>query len=248
MVAVRKLTPPLDAVERFNVYCDESGHLPNDGLKVMVLGAVWCPTARSREVAARLREIKERHGVSARRELKWGKVSPAQVRMYLDVVDYFFDDDDVRFRALVVPDKGILRHEEFGQDHDTWYFKMYFDLLKVIVDPNHAYKIYLDVKDTQSAAKVRKLHDVLANNAYDFRREVIARVQTVRSHEVEQLQLADLLIGAVAAANRGMPESDAKRQVLERVRRRSRYALTRTTLLREEKFNLFVWHGRPPAG
>lgn len=30
-------------LEVFNVYCDESCHLPNDGNSVMVLGGVWCP-------------------------------------------------------------------------------------------------------------------------------------------------------------------------------------------------------------
>jgi hypothetical protein len=229
----------------YNVYCDESGHLPNDQSSVMVLGGIWCPLARSREISLRLREIRQRHGVGTHRELKWGKVSPALLRMYLDVVDYFFDDDDLRFRALIVPDKGLLRHDDFSQDHDTWYFKMYFDLLKVIIDPGHTYNIYLDVKDTRSAAKVAKLHEVLSNNVYDFRREVVARVQTVRSHEVEQLQLADLLIGAVSAANRDGPASDAKRELVDRVKARSGYSLTRTTLLREEKFNLFVWRARP---
>lgn len=27
----------------YNLYCDESCHLENDGQKAMVLGAVWCP-------------------------------------------------------------------------------------------------------------------------------------------------------------------------------------------------------------
>ena len=42
-----------------NIYCDESTHLPNDGRPYMVLGAIVCPVSRSREVAVRLREIRE---------------------------------------------------------------------------------------------------------------------------------------------------------------------------------------------
>ena len=44
--------------ESFNIYCDESCHLPNDGQPLMVLGAVWCPVDKSREISVRLREIK----------------------------------------------------------------------------------------------------------------------------------------------------------------------------------------------
>jgi len=31
----------------YNIYCDESCHLENDGEKVMVLGAIWCPRAEN---------------------------------------------------------------------------------------------------------------------------------------------------------------------------------------------------------
>jgi hypothetical protein len=38
--------------EVFNNYCYESCHLPRDGQKAMVLGAVWCPQDKTREIAA----------------------------------------------------------------------------------------------------------------------------------------------------------------------------------------------------
>ena len=157
-------------------------------------------------------------------------------------MDYFFDDDDLHFRALVVPDKARLRHSAFSQSHDDWYYKMYFDMLKVILSPQARYRIYLDIKDTRSADKVVRLHDVLCNNMYDFHREIIERIQTVRSHEMEQMGLSDLLIGAVSYANRGLTTSQAKQALVERMRSRSGYRLTQTTLLRENKVNLFCWH------
>ena len=90
----------------FNIYCDESCHLEKDRQPAMVLGAVWCPLDKTREIAQRLREIKVAHGLAADFEIKWTKVSPAKLRFYLDVMDYFFDDDDLHFRALIVPDKS----------------------------------------------------------------------------------------------------------------------------------------------
>lgn len=228
--------------EIFNIYCDESCHLEHDHQKVMVLGAVWCPVDKVREISIRLREIKSKHGMKPGFETKWTKVSPAKKMMYLDLLDYFFDDDDLHFRSLVVPDKGVLRHDDFGQDHDTWYYKMFFDLLKVLLGPKNRYRIYLDIKDTRSATKVVKLHDVLCKNMYDFERKIIERVQTVHSHEVELLQLADLIIGAISYANRGLGGNAGKDALVARIRERSGYSLTRSTLLKEEKVNLFVWH------
>lgn len=226
----------------FNVYCDESCHLENDRQKVMVLGAVWCPLDKARETATRLQEIKVRHGFSPDFEVKWTKVSSGKVEFYLDWIDYFFDDDDLHLRALVVPDKSQLRHEAFpGQDHDTWYYKMYFDMLKVILNPRARHRVYLDIKDTRGSVKVKHLHNVLCNNIYDFERSIIERVQLVHSAEVVQMQLVDLLIGAIGYANRGLESNQGKVRIVSRMKRRARYSLTGTTLLRETKVNLFRW-------
>jgi len=62
----------------FNIYCDESSHLENDHHQVMVLGAVWCPLDKSREIAVRIREIKRKHNMRPDFEVKWKKVSPAR--------------------------------------------------------------------------------------------------------------------------------------------------------------------------
>ena len=235
--------------ETFNIYCDESCYLEHDGQRAMVLGAVWCALERTREIAFRIREIKIKHQLPPTFEVKWSKVSPAKLAFYMELLNYFFDDDDVHFRALIVPEKDKLRHESFpGQTHGDWYYKMYFDLLKVLLDPHAEYRIYLDIKDTRSAEKIRKLHDILCNNMYDFERRIITRVQTVRSHEVEQIQLADLLTGAVSYANRELATSAAKLALVERMRRRSGYSLRRTTLLREDKVNLFRWEAQEPQG
>jgi len=235
--------------EIFNIYCDESCHLENDHQKSMVLGAIWCPLDKTREIAVRLREIKQKHGLPPGFEVKWTKVSSSKTALYLDLIDYFFDDYDLHFRALIVPDKSKLQHGAFsGQDHDTWYYKMYFNMLKVVFQPDAHYRVYLDIKDTRGAEKAKKLHDVLCNNMYDFSREVIERLQLVHSHEIEQLQLADLLIGAVSYLNRGLEGSEGKLALIRRIQKRSGYKLTRSTLLRENKVNIFSWQSAELQG
>lgn len=224
-----------------NVYCDESCHLENDQQGAMTLGAVWCPLSKRRKIAERIREIKTKHGLGTEFEIKWTKVGPGKQEFYSDVIDYFFDDDDLHFRGLVVPDKNELKHEEYGQTHDIWYYKMYFSMLKTIFDPGNEYRVYIDIKDTIGHEKVEKLHDVLCNNSYDFSRKTIGRIQRIHSHESEILQLADLLIGALSYLHRDLNGSQSKLALIERIRRRSGYRLTHNTLLRENKFNLFIW-------
>lgn len=229
--------------ELFNIYCDESCHLEHDGQKAMAIGGVWCPEERKDEIFRRIREIKVEHGLSRWMEIKWNKVSDGQLDFYMDVVNYFFDNSDLHFRVLVVPNKQMLRHGEFNQTHDTFYYKMYFDMLKTLFEPGYGYNIYVDIKDTRGQKKVEKLHEILCNNHYDFNREMIRRVQQVRSEEVELVAVADLLTGAVSYLHRGLETSAAKLRLIDRIRNRSGYDLMRSTLYRENKFNVFVWRG-----
>jgi len=230
--------------EIFNIYCDESCHLENDQQTVMVLGAVWCPLDKKVEIFNRIKEIKQKYGLSSVFEIKWTKVSPAKAQFYLDIIDYFFDDDDLHFRTLIVPDKNKLDHILYHQTHDDFYYKMFFDMLKIILKPEAKYRIYLDYKDTQGGKKIKRLHDVLCNNMYDFSRGIIERVQTVCSKEVQLVQLADLLTGAVSYVNRSLTTNSGKVELIERIQKRSGYSLKKTTLLLEQKFNIFRWHVR----
>lgn len=237
-----------------NIYCDESCHLQNDKQNVMVFGAMYCPIEKKDEIFERLLQLKYRHNLIPQRkknpkdnrayyELKWNKVSMSKLDYFKDVINYFFDDDDIQFRGLVVADKSVIDYERFNHDHDTFYYKMYYGMLKVIFKPNYSHHIYIDIKDTRSREKVHKLEEVLRNDNYDYNRDIIKKVQQVRSHEVEILQLTDLIIGAVGYVNRGLGTSKAKNELVELIRERSGYSLTKSTLLREKKFNLFIWRG-----
>jgi len=238
--------------EHINIYCDESCHLQNDKQSVMVLGAIHCPASKKDEIFLRLDELKRKYNLIPKHnkhpkenrtyyEIKWNKVSKSQIDFYRDVIDYFFDDDDLSFRVLVVPDKSLLDYEKYGHTHDTFYYKMYFSMLKAILQPEFTHNIYIDIKDTRSTEKVHKLEKVLRNDKYDYNKEIIKKVQQVRSHEVELVQLADLLIGAVSYVSRGLNTSEAKNELIERIRQRSRYSLLKSTLIKERKFNIFIW-------
>lgn len=240
-----------------NIYCDESCHLQNDKEPVMVIGAVYCPIEKKEEIFERLYSFKVKHNLIPKNkkndkdnrtyyELKWNKVSKSKIEYYKDVINYFFDDDDLQFRVLVVSNKTDIVYEKFNHTHDTFYYKMYFGMLKAILNPENSHHIYIDIKDTKSKEKVHKLEQVLRNDKYDYSKEIIKKVQQVRSHEVEILQLADLLVGATAYVNRGLANSKAKNELINLIKHRSKYSLTKSTLLKERKFNVFIWEPQKP--
>ena len=234
----------------YNIYCDESCHLEHDGIPVMAIGGVWCEISKKNEMFTRLRQLKVEHGLKPTNELKWNGVSHTKLSYYKDVMNYFFENSDIHFRVIIVPDKRVLNHKAFHQTHDEFYYKMYFDMLKAIISPSNSYSIYLDIKDTRGGQKTKRLREVLSNNMLDFDRKCIKKIQQVKSHEVELIELADFLIGCVTYANRLEKDkehnltSESKKELVSLMRDRSGYHLTKSTLLREDKVNIFVWSER----
>ena len=230
--------------QAIHIYCDESCHLENDGMKAMVLGALWCSAERQKFLSRKVKALKALHGLPPTLEIKWVKVSPGKLPFYQAVLDLFFDEPLLHFRGLVVPDKQLLNHGRFAQSHDDFYYKQWYTLLNRLIDPEKRYRIFLDIKDTQGRRKVAKLRDVLCNANYDFDRSIIDSIEQVQSHDVPLLQLADLLIGALSYVHRDLHGSPAKQALVAHIRQRSGLTLEQSSLWRAEKFNLLVWRAQ----
>jgi hypothetical protein len=230
--------------EVFNIYCDESGHLERDDVPVMVLGAVWCRASAAQSLARRIRDIVIHHGLAADFEIKWTKVSRSKQEFYEALIEYFFDEPELHFRGVLIPDKAKLNHAEFDQTHDEWYYKMLYTVLDPIIDPRQRYRIYLDIKDTRSEQRRAKLEEVLRSARHDSHGQVVERIQQIRSHESRLLQMADLLIGAIGYHNRHLTSNAGKLAVVRRIQRRSGWPLDSTTWLREPKLSLLRWQAR----
>lgn len=225
----------------YNIYCDESCHLQNDHQKIMTLGCVWSKKDSIKEVSNKLKALKETH--DAKGELKWTKVSFSRRNYYVELVKYFLRENNLHYRGLIVSDKSLLNHElyNFGE-HDLFYYKMFFSLLRPILDPINKYNIYLDIKDTKSSEKIQKLKEVLCNNQYDFTREMIQNIQNIRSHESEMIQLADFLTGMISYKNRNLHSNKTKKSIIELIESEGSYDLTHSSTLLEQKINIFVFN------
>ncbi len=178
-------------------------------------------------------------------ELKWIKVSRSRLSFYLELVDWFLAEESLHFRGLVVLNKSHLDHEKFNEgSHDDFYYKMYFSLLSKILSPDMQYNIYLDIKDTRSRLKIKKLGEVLCNDRYDFTGQMIAHLQNMRSQESHLLQVCDFILGAVSYRHRRLSDNPAKIEIIKHLEDRLGRDLLHSTSLSEEKLNLFLFEPR----
>lgn len=230
--------------DRLHIYCDESCHLEHDHYSAMVLAAVSCPAAKRKQIGRSIKALKQRHGIPSGREIKWSQVSPSTVDFYKDLISLFFDEPSLGFRGVVVPDKQALDHDRFDQSHDDFYYKMWWLLLTRMIDDQHVFRIFVDIKDTHSNVKLSKVHEVLCNAHYDFNNDRIESIEAVRSHDVLLVQMADVLAGVLSHHFRGVQGSEAKQALIRYVKERSGLSLDRSTPPGASKFNLFVWRAQ----
>lgn len=95
------------------------------------------------------------------------------------------------------------------------------------------YNVYLDIKDTLSAKKVRKLKEIL-NTKY----EVFRNVQNILSKESLLIQLTDFLMGAAAYENNDLhKENTAKKYLINKIEKKGGINLCSTNY--SDKFNMF---------
>lgn len=218
-----------------NLYCDESCHLENDREKVMLIGGISCPDYARQTVYKEIKEIKNRFGISSHVEIKWRKVSPSKIDYYKELINYFFDNEYLNFRVVIV-DKSQLNHDKYNQTHDDFYYKQYYYLARKFLYEDDV-NMFIDIKDTNSIWKVDKLKHILEVSRSAPKK--IEGIQQIRSHENSIMQLADLLIGAIAYKNRNLNGSIARIEICNLISDRANHNLISNTNYNAHKFNIF---------
>lgn len=231
----------------YTVFCDESCHLQNDSSSVMLLGAMYCPDEKKKQIYSDIRAIKEKHNLSSYFEIKWTKVSESKIEFYIELLDYFWQNDNLHYRGLVAMGKDRLNHVKYNEgDYNLWYYKMYFRTLDPIIQQENEYHILVDIKDTKGGKRIQKLKEVMCNNIYDFNGEIITHIGQINSKESEILQLADLFNGALSYHYRNLENeimaNKGKMKFIEALQQRQN--LDYKTPRYESKFNLFIWKPR----
>ena len=217
-------------MKTFNFYCDESCHLENDNFPYMLIGYVSSAYNQVKLHTDKIKQLKKEYHIPY--ELKWNHLSKSAMELYKELIDYFFATD-LQYRAIVI-DKNQLKHQQFQQTHDDFYYKMYYQLIQKKLSPEYNYNIYLDIKDTRSAQKVNGLKDYLNNNFVSIR-----NLQNIRSYESELMQLTDIITGALSYYLRKENKVIAKNKIVDRIAQHAGQALNQSSPRSEQKFNLF---------
>ena len=226
-----------------DIYCDESRQdllaskaSISDSNKFCCIGGIMVSADARADVKAGIKALKEKHGVYG--EIKWSTVSPSKLPFYLDLVDMFFDSQNLYFRTVVI-DASKVRNNVFNEnDQELGYYKFYYQLLHHWASMGNQYRVFTDQKTNRDKKRLQELRRIL-NTQFPVS-DTFESIQAIDSKESLILQMQNILMGAVGYKYNfhGEGESYAKEQIVAKIESRLGRKISRT-YPSEQKFNVF---------
>ena len=225
--------PPIPKVV---IYCDESCHDLTGHQAWMSIGGLWVPRDRKPELTQAFRQLCERRNL--RGEIKWTKASRKRLDDYKALADFFFDEEGLRFRAIVVEQAKVQMEKFHGKDRELAFYKFYYEMLEKWLEERAEYLILLDYKQNSGADRYTSLRTCLERHLRGI--AWIADLTVIDSSESPLAQLCDLLTGAVAAAYNATASGSPKEALTQHIAEKAGFGTLQTsTPLSVRKFNIF---------
>ena len=220
---------------KYEIYCDEScweALYDKSAHQYAAIGGVWIPATFRKEAKAIINGLKNKYGFHG--EMKWNHICPKTLDMYVDLINQFFDHEELRFRAICIKSSNV-NHDRFNAGSgELGFYKFYFQLIHHWMIMGNSYQVFVDYKTNGYQYRVQELGIILSNAST----AELEQIQALPSEQSAMIQLADVLTGAVASAFNDNLTSPAKRQFRNALEQRLGHGITGTPVT-ENKFNVF---------
>lgn len=223
----------------FDIYCDESRPelfvSESPTAPYAAIGSLWMPTSYRSVFKARVNELRQKHDTWG--EFKWKKASHTREGFYRDVVQYFLNDPNLRFRCIIIDARELDLARFHNDDGELGFYKFYYQLITHWMLPNNRYRLYCDDKVNRDPTRLGTLGKVLRNTHALAR---VDTVQAVRSDQSAAIQLCDLLLGATQSCfnQTDVAVNPVKAQLVRDIELHLKHRIA-PTARGAEKFNIF---------
>lgn len=227
---------------RYSIYCDEASIVEQ---RYMLIGGLWVPWDNEAAIRRSFAEVRQTHQLG--QEMKWKKVSRSKLPAYKAFADVLWCDPALAFNCIVI-DTHILDHKTYNRgDAELGFYKFYHLLVRHNLAPQHLYWLYTDERKTRKPYRLSALK-ATTNNWWKSRAHVepLRTVEPRSSHGEDFIQLADILLGALAYEWNAHNTGPAKMELCRHIAMRMGYETLRfTTRPRSPKINVWLWQ---PSG
>lgn len=186
-----------------DAYCDESND--HAGPQFMVFGTMVLKASDYDQIGREIREWRKAQTMN--REMKWVKVKNQYVSKYLSLIDLFKSlatRDLVHFKSIVFDKRKVDYRTFHGGDklRGRYVFFYYFLLHKVCCyanDDSCRIRIFFDDRtDTYPLRDFKRILNAGMCKKYGRSGEIVRAVEPISSKDADLVQIADVLMGAIA--------------------------------------------------
>lgn len=229
--------------KNYYVFTDESGM---HKAKYYGFGSLWIPFERRGVFTREFAALRSAHGRD--NEMKWTRVSPYTEAFARAIVEWFFKRRWMMFHCIIVPrakvDLSLHGSLEEAQK------KHYSLLLKNKIDyfargGEKVYRLRVDNPPWRYEKSDEVMQKIVNAQLKHLGENLVRDIRPCDSKRTVEIQVADLILGAVIAAWQGDVESPPKKAVMQTIAHHLGWSdLRHDTHRREWKFN--VWHFHDP--
>lgn len=222
---------------KFEVYCDESRpELFSSKIKAppyLSIGSIWIPAGERETIKNEIKELKQQHHILG--EFKWNRVTKKSLPLDKAILDYFFSNQNIRFRTILVDSRHVDLVQFHESDAELGFYKFYYQLIHHWVLDFNEYFVFVDKKTNRLPDRLTVLQRVLNHSNLSSK---VVSIQALPAREVVLIQLVDLLTGMVNAKLNQTITSESKISLIKHVEETLGREIAQTSKS-EEKFNVF---------
>ena len=214
----------------------------------VLLGGIVAPRDSEANLGRAVMELRDQFAIYG--EFKWTKVSSAKLPAYIALADLFFANRrTLSFQAIVASNRQVQVAKSKGESFDRLLESMQVELLvRIIVDgfrQGDACTLFVDERpSTVSLRAIRTEANYRTRKQTGSSETPVREVRSIVSHVSWQVQLADVLLGAVGFETNGflgMPgSSPAKNELVHYIK--SRLKLTSLVEHQHSRRSRFAIH------
>lgn len=192
------------------------GDASSKGADYMVAGGFAVSAPRIKDIDEHIISLRKACGIS---EFHWAEYSGGGQRdAYEQLVRYAFQlvrDGHAAFHVIVCPFKGYRHKAKPGDSRDTSVNRMYFQLLlhrpAKFYGKKRAIHVRLDAgNDSKDICAMRNEVCAAAYKQLKTRPNCIRSLEVLPSHHSPIIQMADVLLGGIAAKRNGVKHTSEK--------------------------------------
>lgn len=213
----------------------------------MVAGGFAVSGNRITEIETAIATLRDDAGIKS--EFHWSDYRGGKRKAgYEAFIKYAFDlinKKQAALHVLIAKFEGYNHGQNEGDDRDTSINRMYFQLalhrLARLYGKSRAIHIRLDAgNDSRDICKMRNQLCAAAYRTHQTRPNCIRSIEPVQSHNVGLVQMADVIVGAIAAKRNNVTHTSPKGDLADFVLRASGRHSWNTDTNLSDRF-LTVW-------